>query len=313
MSRPWFKVAAKIKDDPAMIRLSPPSFKVFLFIMAQACEEDNDGAVCQSEDLAMLLRTPSKVIAAALKELDGRVFVDDDGTVRVRDWLQWQSPSRKPEPSDRVAERQRKSRASRSRHATVTLRDGNRDVDASRSGHASLELEVEKEREQEQPPIPHRDQPAAPVSSGVATATPAPSESFTSQVTPAISQSLSGARLTGKGGKLMRWVVDVLDVLNSHSAHDAGIAVATWLAFADSDSWRFKGAAPERWPAALGDWLANGHKVHPSRNGNHNPAIKADDDRTETPMSPETIAMLAEAKVKYANVLGPSVAAGGAT
>lgn len=238
MSRPWFKVATRIKDDPAMIRMDPTAFKVFIFVLGLANERDADGEVCQRDDLAMMLRMPEPVVAAALAEIGPRIKVTK-GVVVVRDWLQWQAPSRKPEPPERVAERQRRSRATRSGHANVTQRDSN----VSRNGHASLDIEGEKEKE---PPNPQGG--TAPT--------------FTATVSEAIGQSLGGARITTRGGRPLLWVVDVVKMLDNWTDHDSARAIQTWRSFVDSDAWRYKGAKREDWPAAMGDWYAN------SANGN---------------------------------------------
>lgn len=156
MSRPWFKVATRIKDDPAMIRMGCQAFKVWIFILALAAEKDADGAVCQRDDLALMLRMSDADTDAALAEIGPRVRVVK-GVVTVRDWLQWQAPSRKPEPAEQVTARSQRHRKKQAKtvgnaNATQPLHDGQRD------GNASLELEVEGEPEEEKETTPRRTQ-----------------------------------------------------------------------------------------------------------------------------------------------------------
>lgn len=163
-----------------------------------------------------------------------------------------------------------------------------------------------------EPPVQIATPPAPPTVDAPIDAIPETVPTFTATVVGAMQRAFPGVRLTqvDKPGRLLAWVKDIVIVLDERSGHDAGVAVASWDSWVDSEAWGFKGNDESRWARSLSDWLTNGRKARPARD--HNTAIKADEDRTETPMSPETLALVAEAKVKYANVLGPSVAVGGA-
>lgn len=83
-----------------------------------------------------------------------------------------------------------------------------------------------------------------------------------------------------------------------------------------SDDWRGVAGQPPT-PSQAQDWRVkcrNGTTGHArtNANGNHNSAIKAEDDRTETPLSPERQAQIVAMRAKLATMPGATVAAGGA-
>lgn len=106
-----------------------------------------------------------------------------------------------------------------------------------------------------------KDHTPLPPTGGAADGGQALGQTFTAIVSGAMSGSLGGLRLTDRSGKkLLSWVVDVVKMLDAWTARDPDESVAIWLAFVDSDAWRFKGSDSSRWPAALGDWYANGRR-----------------------------------------------------
>lgn len=228
MARPWFKVATRIKDDPAMITMSGASFKAFIFILGLANERDEDGAVCDRKHLAMMLRMPEKVTTAALAEIGHRIVVDDDGTVRVRDWLQWQAPSRKPEPAEQVTERTRKFKErAKERSGNATVPDDGTQQERDGNGALELEGELDEEREVEQETEGTASAVAAPATA------PEPDEPAPPKREP-----------LGPGAKLFKTLTHANPNIEQRSILDAA----------------YERHGPEKFESVIREWLRLGYR-----------------------------------------------------
>lgn len=301
MSREWVKLHTSMLGHVGTMRLSDRAFRVWIVLLMMAGQADDDGRVGTLEDVVWYFRPLSEdKIRSALDEMRGRVVLDA-GVVYVRDWAEWQ-----PKADGTNAERQAKWRANQAEeqrrnaagsNASVTpLRNGGRNT-ATRGLDPLDPSDTYKPKQDAAPPAP----PAEP--------------GRWQPIEVKVGEIFGCATRDGKGKVLAR-VGAVLRVLGSASGDDPGMAMATLDVFRESEVWPFVTLA--NFPEKLSKWQSDGRPAarSPRTNGNHNPAIKADDDRTETPLSPEERErIVAETKAKYPNAFLPSVipAPGGAT
>lgn len=121
-----------------------------------------------------------------------------------------------------------------------------------------------------------------PATADAAPAIPPKAPTFTDQVGEAVQRSLGSAPIRLKGGHWPKWLADIAIVLDEHTGHDAGLAVASWCSWVDSDAWPYKGTDRAKWAGSLGDWLTNGRgrpstnsrPTNATRPGFHDPAVK---------------------------------------
>lgn len=101
-----------------------------------------------------------------------------------------------------------------------------------------------------------------------------PSGAFTSAVRPALVDILAGGEeslaLNGRTGRDAAWVGRCLGMLGRWTNTDADAAIA-WLGWwRRSEQWRFRGASPHRWPAAMAA-ARDAYNDRPAANGQRGP------------------------------------------
>lgn len=170
MARPWVKLHCRINHDPNICDLPPASAWRWCQMLALAGEVDEDGRLGSLKYVAHNIHCPAEDILAAIGDLDGRIGQDEAGDLFIRDWHEWQAPSRKAEEPAAVAARVARHRA-RPEHVTE-CNDALQNVTA-RNGPLDIEIDIEEEKEKDTPATPpvltDPPPPPAPTPAPVAT------------------------------------------------------------------------------------------------------------------------------------------------
>lgn len=105
MGREWVKLHTCILDDADINGLSPETGWLWTRMIALSGRNEENGRIGTPRNVAYVLHEHEAAINSAVAELDGRVYMGDDGALWFRDWKDWQSQSER--------ERQRTSRANK--------------------------------------------------------------------------------------------------------------------------------------------------------------------------------------------------------
>lgn len=299
MGRPWVKLHTRMLVDPSIGRLSDMAYRRFVEMILLAGDRDSGGVLGSVDDVAWALRCSVDSITTAVADLNGRVKISNDGVLSIRDWDQWQSPVRVPEPRGQVAERQRRRRIAAEQRGAATdvgttdgvahaTTDGNDDVtgvsrmrdtsshaavaQASRNGHAALDIDKDLDKDPPYPPDAARANGttsaqrsrAAGSKAGEGT-TASPSRPLGHKWQPfcaAVSQSLGGIRVVdARKGLPLAWMGELCAIAGRHTDDDVQAACLLWEAYRQSPKWQYKPSRATDLPAHFGGWCADHPEV----------------------------------------------------
>lgn len=235
--RPWVKLDSSIYRHPELGLLSDSAWRRFVECIALAGELDRDGALSTVRGTARALMVTEAQLLADIEETGGRLFVDDAGIVRVRDWLECQPPTRKPEPAGASTERWRRAQASKASangEPTQTLAQPN----GAPTSSQEIDIEIDTEKEKEEIFAP----------SGAAT---------WEAVGARLSGLYGGIGWQSKSGDPLAWAGQCIGLLGKHSHDDPAMAAGLVDAFGASGEVKYA-PKPKDLPPVLGKWLANG-------------------------------------------------------
>lgn len=102
----WLRLYTEIIDDPKIAKMNDAQFRMFIYLLAVASEQEKDGLVPLSPDeLAWRIRQPKLKLLNALRYLEeARIIIRHDKGVELINW------NRRQFKSDNVTERTRRSK-----------------------------------------------------------------------------------------------------------------------------------------------------------------------------------------------------------
>src|SRR3990167_2429342 len=110
MPLPWLKLYTRFLNEPWAIALSDSTYRRWMEMLLLAGDIDEDGRLDTLPLAALAIRCSEESLAAAVKELSGRVAVRR-GVLYIRDWSDWQPPRKAKESPENVRRRVAEHRA----------------------------------------------------------------------------------------------------------------------------------------------------------------------------------------------------------
>jgi hypothetical protein len=110
----WFRMYTEVIDDPKMSKLADDEFRVFVYLLMMAAEQEKEGLVSSSyDDISWRLRLPQTLIERATKKLIDLLIIgpESDGWK----FINWEKRQFR---SDDVTSRVRKHREEKARNVT---------------------------------------------------------------------------------------------------------------------------------------------------------------------------------------------------
>lgn len=107
----WFRVYNEILDDPKVSKMDGETFKIFIFLLALASEQEKNGKICMSVgDISWRIRIPKKrlLVSISYMENNGIIKTDSETSIILVNWEKRQFSS------DNVGERVKRYREKQS-------------------------------------------------------------------------------------------------------------------------------------------------------------------------------------------------------
>lgn len=91
----WFRIYNEIIDDPKLSRIDGETFRVFIYLLALASEQNNEGRINMSiDDVAWRVRIEKELITNAITILQSKgIVTQENGYINISNWKKRQFTS----------------------------------------------------------------------------------------------------------------------------------------------------------------------------------------------------------------------------